>query len=306
MSYIIKTSRLTKAYEGKEIVSDLDMNVKKGEIYGFLGPNGAGKTSVMKMLMNLVKPTSGEIELFNEPLTNTSYEVFRRIGSMIEYPVFYEKLSAKENLDLHCEYMGYYNKNSIGEALEMVGLRNINEKPVKSFSLGMKQRLGIARAIITKPELLILDEPVNGLDPVGIKEIRNLFQMLSKEYGITLLISSHLLSEIEQIANTIGVISNGRLIEEVSMNYIKEQKTDYVQLVSQDHKKACFVLENILNISNFKVIAEDTIRIYESEVSQTVISKKLIENNVGIESISKHNTSLEEYFLNLIQQGKAG
>ncbi|MED4455741.1 ABC transporter ATP-binding protein [Metabacillus fastidiosus] len=306
MSYIIKTSRLTKAYEGKEIVSDFDMNVKKGEIYGFLGPNGAGKTSVMKMLMNLVKPTSGEIELFDEPLTNTSYEVFRRIGSMIEYPVFYEKLSAKENLDLHCEYMGYYNKNSIGEALEMVGLKNINEKPVKSFSLGMKQRLGIARAIITKPELLILDEPVNGLDPVGIKEIRNLFQMLSKEYGITLLISSHLLSEIEQIANTIGVISNGRLIEEVSMNYIKEQKTDYVQLVSKDHKKACFVLENILNISNFKVIAEDTIRIYESEVSQTVISKKLIENNVGIESISKHNTSLEEYFLNLIQQGKAG
>ena len=196
------------------------MHVKKGEIYGFLGPNGAGKTTIMKMLTNLIKPTSGDIEIFGDKLTDTSYEVLKRMGTIIEYPIFYEKLTAKENLLLHCEYMGYYNKEAIDQALQLVYLTNIEDKPVKDFSLGMKQRLGIARAIMTKPELLILDEPINGLDPIGIKEMRDLFKMLCKEYGITILISSHILAEIEQIADTIGIINNGRLVEEISMENI--------------------------------------------------------------------------------------
>lgn len=191
MSYILRTNSLIKAFDNEEVVSNVSMNIKKGEIYGFLGPNGAGKTTVMRMITNLIKPTSGEIELFGEKLTDTSYEVLKRIGSIIEYPVFYDKLTGRENLELHLEYMGYHDIRAIDKSLELLNLKNIDKKLVKDFSLGMKQRLGIARAISTKPELLILDEPINGLDPIGIKEIRDLLKMLCKEYGITIFISSH-------------------------------------------------------------------------------------------------------------------
>lgn len=303
MSYILKTNNLIKTYNGKEVISNVSMNIKKGEIYGFLGPNGAGKTTIMKMITNLIKPTSGEIEIFGEKLTNTSYELLKRLGTIIEYPVFYEKLTARENLDLHCEYMGYYDKKAIDKALELVNLKNINNKPVKDFSLGMKQRLGIARAITTKPELLILDEPINGLDPIGIKELRNLFKMLSKQYGITILISSHILGEIEQMADTIGVINNGKLIKEVSMDSIRKNNTEYIELVTNDCKKATYVLSNTLNISNFKVVDNNLIRIYEDNISQSVILKTLIINDIVIKEITTRNISLEDYFLSLLNGG---
>ena len=181
MNYILQAKDLTKVYKNKEVVSNVNLHVKKGEIYGFLGPNGAGKTTIMRMILNLVKPSKGEILVFGQKLTPTSYEVFKRIGNIIEYPVFYEKLTARENLNLHCEYIGYYDKDGIDSALTMVQLKDFEEKQVKDFSLGMKQRLGIARAILSKPELLILDEPLNGLDPVGIKELRTLFKILKEE-----------------------------------------------------------------------------------------------------------------------------
>lgn len=304
MSYILKTSNLTKTYNGKEVVSNVNMNIKKGEIYGFLGPNGAGKTTIMKMMTNLVKPTSGEVEIFGEKITDKSYEMLKRLGSIIEYPVFYERLTGRENLELHCGYMCYLDKGAIDKALDLVNLKNIDNKLVKDYSLGMKQRLGIARAITTKPELLILDEPINGLDPIGIKELRVLFKMLSKEYGITILLSSHILGEIEQIADTIGVISNGRLIEEVSMESIRESNTEYIELVTKDYTKASFILSNNLNISNFKVIDNGVIRIYETTVPQNIISKTLILNDVLIEEITKKNSSLEEHFLNLLNGGE--
>jgi len=280
------------------------MNIKKGEIYGFLGPNGAGKTTIMKMMTNLVKPTSGEVEIFGEKLTDKSYEVLKRLGSIIEYPVFYDRLTGRENLELHCEYMGYHDKGAIDKALNLVNLKNIDNKLVKDYSLGMKQRLSIARAITTKPELLILDEPINGLDPMGIKELRVLFKMLSKEYSITILISSHILGEIEQIADTIGVINNGRLIEEVSMESIREGNTEYIEIVTKDYKKALFIISNTLNISNFKLIDNSVIRIYETTVPQNIISKTLILNDILIEEITKKNSSLEEHFLNLLNGGR--
>lgn len=303
MTYILKTCNLTKAYGGKEVVSNVNMNIKKGEIYGFLGPNGAGKTTIMKMVTNLIKPTSGEIEIFGENLTSISYEILKRMGSIIEYPIFYEKLSGRENLELHCEYMGYHDKKAIDRALDLVNLRNIDNKPVKNFSLGMKQRLGIARAITTKPELLILDEPINGLDPVGIKELRNLFKMLSREYGITLLISSHILGEMEQMVDRVGVINSGKLIKEVSMSSIRESNTEYIELVIDDCKKAAYILENNLNIKNFKIVEKDLIRIYDAGISQSNISKALILNGVSIEAINKKNSSLEDYFLKLLNGG---
>ncbi|MFO6497139.1 MULTISPECIES: ABC transporter ATP-binding protein [Bacillus] len=300
MTYIVQTSGLTKTFEGQEVVSNVSMHIRKGEIYGFLGPNGAGKTTIMKMLTSLVKLTSGEINILGHKQTNRSYEILGKIGSMIEYPIFYENLTAIENLNLHCEYMGYHNKTKIQEVLDMVNLKNIDSKPVKTFSLGMKQRLGIARAILTKPDLLILDEPINGLDPVGIKEIRNLFHVLSKEYGMTLLISSHILSEIEQIADTIGVIRDGRLIEEVSMESVRGQNTEYIELVTPNQLQTCFVLEHELQIANFKILNDKTIRIYDAEASQTAISKALVLNDVEIEAMNKKYTSLEEYFVSSI------
>ncbi|MBD7945609.1 ABC transporter ATP-binding protein [Psychrobacillus sp. Sa2BUA9] len=302
MSYILKTNHLTKVFEGREVVSSVNMHVQKGEIYGFLGPNGAGKTTVMKMITNLIKPTNGEIEIFGEKLTDRSFEVLKRIGSIIEYPIFYEKLTARETLDLHCEYMGFYDKKEIEKVLEMVNLHT-GGKRVKEFSLGMKQRLGIARAIITKPELLILDEPINGLDPIGIKEMRELFGMLCKEYGITILVSSHILGEIEQLADTIGVINNGKLIKEISMNQLAQSQSDYIELVVQDGKKAAFLLSDKLQLVNFKMVDDHCIRIYESSVSQQMISKVLYEHDIEIEAISKKTSSLEDYFMKLINGG---
>jgi len=303
MTYIVKTNQLTKVFDGKEVVSAVNMHVKKGEIYGFLGPNGAGKTTVMKMLTNLTKPTSGDIEIFGQKLTDQSYEVLKRLGTIIEYPIFYEDLTAKETLELHCEYMGYYDKKEISHVLDLVKLTNTEEKRVKDFSLGMKQRLGIARAIITKPELLILDEPINGLDPVGIKEIRELFKMLCKEYGITLIVSSHILGEIEQLADTIGVIKNGRLITEVSMEAVNHSQVDYIEVIVNDGKKASLILESVLNITNFKLMDDNCIRIYESTASQKVLTKTLIEHDIEIEGINKKSSSLEDYFLKLINGG---
>ncbi|MGE7944908.1 ABC transporter ATP-binding protein [Lysinibacillus xylanilyticus] len=303
MTYIVKTNQLTKVFEGKEVVSAVNMHVKKGEIYGFLGPNGAGKTTVMKMLTNLTKPTGGDIEIFGEKLTDQSYEVLKRLGTIIEYPIFYENLTAKETLELHCEYMGYYDKKEITHVLDLVKLTNSEEKRVKDFSLGMKQRLGIARAIITKPELLILDEPINGLDPVGIKELRELFKMLCKEYGITIIISSHILGEIEQMADTIGVIKNGRLITEVSMDAVNHSQADYIEVIVNDGKKAAFIIEKELHITNFKLMDDNSIRIYESTASQKVLTKTLIEHDIEIEGISKKTSSLEDYFLKLINGG---
>lgn len=299
MTTILQTRGLTKIYQGKEAVNQVNMTIKQGEIYGFLGPNGAGKTTVMKMITNLVKPTVGEIEFYGEKMSENSYEMLKRMGCIIEYPVFYDKLTARENLILHGEYMGYYDSTAMEDALELVKLTGVDKKPVKQFSLGMKQRLGIARAVMTKPELLILDEPINGLDPLGIKELREVFRMLSREYGMTLLISSHILGEIEQIADTIGVIRDGVLIEEVAMDTIRNQNTEYIELVTRETAKAVYILEHKLAVSNFKVLDPRTIRIYDN-VSQLVLNKALAEANVELESLSKRHHSLEDHFVQLM------
>ena len=301
MTTVLRTRQLTKTYQGKDVVQNVSMNVRAGEIYGFLGPNGAGKTTVMKMIANLVKPTAGEIELFGQRLTSGSYGVLGRMGAIIEYPVFYDKLTAEDNLKLHCEYMGYHAPKAIEEALELVRLQNVENKMVKDFSLGMKQRLGIARAIVTKPGLLILDEPINGLDPMGIKEFRDIFKTLSREYGITLLISSHILGEIELVADRIGVINNGMLLEEVSMADVREKNKSYIELKTRDCAKAAYVIENELRLSNFRVIGNESIRIYDLSMEQRDIARTLVQHDVAIESIGKHSSTLEEYFLGVMK-----
>lgn len=299
MSYIIQTDRLCKTIAGKQLVTNVNIHVKKGEIYGFLGPNGAGKTTVMKMITNLWKPTGGTITLFDKPLLPDSYEVLKRMGSIIEFPAFYEQLSVRENLNLHCEYMGYYKKGSVSEALEMLSLSDAADKPVKSCSLGMKQRLGIARAILSRPELVILDEPANGLDPAGMKQIRDLFRMLSSEYGMTLMISSHLLTEIESIADTVGVISHGKMIKEIAMKEIAEMNSAYIELIVENTKQASFVLSDKLHLSNFKIMDDSKIRIYERGLKTQTVLKELTDSSVNIISIRQHTETLEDYFLKM-------
>ncbi len=302
MSYILQTSHLSKTIDGKQLVTDVNIHVKKGEVYGFLGPNGAGKTTVMKMLTNLWKPTSGTVALFGKALEKTSYEVLKRMGSIIEFPTFYDHMSGKDNLQLHCEYMGYYNKGSVEEALGMLGLSDAADKPAGSYSLGMKQRLGIARAILCKPELVILDEPTNGLDPAGMKQIRDLFRMLCTEYGMTLMISSHLLPEIESIADTVGVIHHGKMMKEISMKEIAETNTAYIELAVEDTKKAAYVLAEKMQLSNFKIVNDSGIRIYEQGVTTQKISRELMANDVEIASISQHTENLEDYFLKITSE----
>lgn len=299
MSYILQTSRLTKSIGGKELVRDVDIHVKKGEIYGFLGPNGAGKTTVMKMILNLWKPDMGTVELFGKPLTPQSYEVMRRIGSIIEFPVFYEHMTGLENLRMHCEYMGYYQHGSVEKALEMLDLTEAAKTPVRNYSLGMKERLGIARAVLCKPELLILDEPTNGLDPAGMKQIRELLRTLCAEQGTTVVVSSHILSEIESIADTIGIIHQGRMKKEIGLKEIGEMSLACIELSVQNPERAAYVLADKLGLTNFRVIDGKEIRIYDDRVTTEEMTKTLALNEVAVTSIGRKAETLEDYFLKL-------
>ena len=301
---MIQTNQLTKIIGGKELVKDVNIHVRKGEIYGFLGPNGAGKTTVMKMITNLWKPTYGTIELFGKVLTPTSYEVLKRMASIIEFPCFYEHMSGRENLELHCEYMGYHTPGSVENALKLLGLLEAGEQQVKKYSLGMKQRLGIARAILCRTELLVLDEPTNGLDPAGMKQLRDLFKMLCTEYGITIIISSHILSEVESIADTIGIIAHGRMMREISMQEISEINTAYIELAVTDTKAAAYVLDDKLELKNFKVIDAHHIRIYDDQIQISALSKGLALNDIAIDFIGRKSERLEDYFLKITEEGE--
>lgn len=304
MPYILQTDCLTKTIGGKELVKDVDIHIKKGEIYGFLGPNGAGKTTVMKMLTNLWKPTDGRIEIFGETLTPKSCQVLKRMGSIIEFPTFYEHMTGYENLKLHCEYMGYYHHGSIENALDLLALSDAAGKTVKNYSLGMKERLGIARAILTRPELLILDEPTNGLDPAGMKQIRDLLKNLCTEYEITIMISTHILSEIESIADTVGVIHHGRMMKEVGMGEIRDESLAYMELSVENMERAAYVLTEKLGIINFKIPREGWIRIYDDRISPQELSKELAFNDVSVISLGKKGETLEDYFLKMTGEEK--
>lgn len=303
VDYIMETVWLRKSYKGNVVVNDVNIHVPKGAIYGFVGPNGAGKSTVMKMILNLIQPEAGEVQLFGEKVTDQSYEVFKRVGSIIENPYFYEKMTARQNLELHCDYMGFPNKERIDEVLQMVDLQNVEGKQIRHYSLGMKQRLAIARAILAKPEFLILDEPINALDPEGIREMRNLFQRLNQEDETTIFISSHILSEVDLIADTIGIIQHGNLLAELPIEEIHKHQTEYISLQVDDVAHAATLLEQ-MDITNFSVLDQEFIRIYDSNISGKVLSKALIESGVGLESLGRKQDTLEDYFFQLTEEGK--
>ena len=217
----VEIRNLTKVFDGKEVLRGCNLTVQSGTIYGLLGANGAGKTTMFKLITGLLSPTAGNIKVQGETLSIDKKDFLRKMGILIETPVFYNHLSARENLEIHLSYMEH-SFEKIEQVLEMVGLGDTGKQPVSKFSLGMKQRLAIGRAISHSPQILILDKPINGLDPMGIRQIRNLFLSLAKD-GMTLLISSHILSEIEHIADVVGVLTNGNIVQEVAICEIKKQ-----------------------------------------------------------------------------------
>ena len=222
-SFIIETKQLTKKYKGQLAVSNVNLHIKKGSIYGLLGRNGAGKTTLMKMLLGLTPPTSGTFTLFDQTLTGHEKQLYPRIGALIETPGFYPNLTGTENLEIFARLRNLNASHTVKNALETVGLPFRDKKLFREYSLGMKQRLGLANALLHHPQLLILDEPTNGLDPIGIAEIRNFLKTLCKDHGKTLLVSSHILSEIDLLADDIGILDRGVLLEECSIKTLKEK-----------------------------------------------------------------------------------
>lgn len=300
MGNILRTYDLTKKYKNCTAVESLNMSINQGEIYGFLGENGAGKTTTIRMIMGLIKKSGGEIELFSQKYSNKNRELLKRIGSMIEYPGFYPNLTAKENLDIHRRMMGIQDKTCIIDALKTTGIEDVGNKKVKEFSLGMKQRLGISRAILHHPEFLILDEPTNGLDPRGIKEIRELILDLNEKQGITFLISTHILSEIQQMATKIGIINRGTLLEEVSYEELQKRNRHYINLKINNDRKASFILENKLDIHDYEIWEKNVIRIYEKLENISYMNKELVSNDIEVKEIGIKIDSLEDYFLKLV------
>ena len=296
---VLETVDLTKQYGKQFAVSELNMHVKKGEIYGLLGRNGAGKTTTIRMAMGLLQPTKGEVKLFGERLTVPTKQIFNRTGALIESPAFYENLTAKDNLKIIADLRGTQSRDCIDRALMLVNLENETHKKVKQFSLGMKQRLGIAMALMHEPEFIILDEPTNGLDPVGIQQIRLLIQKLCAEKGTTILISSHILSEIEQMANTIGIIDHGKMIEELSMDEIRRRNRHYVKMTVSDMNRTVPLLEKELCITDFEIVSEREIKIYQIETDFEKVNRLLNQNEIGVSEISMNKGNLEEYFLRL-------
>lgn len=300
MTVIIQTNNLTKQFAQNIVIQSVTMTIRKGEIYGFLGPNGSGKTTIMKMLLNLLKPTEGEIFIQGHQVQPTSYDYLQHIGKLIEYPILYEEQSAQKNLELHCMYMDGQGLKNIPEVLALVGLSDVGKKEVKSYSLGMKQRLAIAKAIVTKPDILILDEPINGLDPIGIKEMRELLLQL-KQQGMTILISSHIIAEIESIADTIGILKDGRLIEEVSMKTLREKTSTSLELIVSDVNQARQLIESTLSLSLH--ILDGKLYIEQFSGKPSTIVRLLVQHYIDVEKVETHHESLEQYFVNRIEGG---
>lgn len=302
MEHIITTQALTKDYGSKPVVRDLTLKVPPGSIYGFLGPNGAGKSTTMKMLLGLVKPTAGSIFILGKPvLEENRLELLKNTGSLIESPSYYGHLSARENLQIVCTLKNV-PETGIDSVLRIVRLEKQQDKKVKHFSLGMKQRLGLAAALLGHPRLLLLDEPTNGLDPAGIQEMRELICSLPGKYGMTILVSSHLLSEIDQMATHVGIIEKGALIFQGSLESLHRHSRSRIRLRTTDNGRAFRVLKN----AQLPVAADKDghgLFLHSTEDSRVLQCGRLLaDQEIGILRLEEMQMSLEEIFLKLTEK----
>ncbi|MDE7264796.1 MAG: ATP-binding cassette domain-containing protein [Clostridia bacterium] len=292
MDYVIKTENLTKKFGNKIAVNSVNLNILRGEIYGFIGKNGAGKTTTMKMLLGTSMPTSGKIELFGSGELNKQRA---KIGSLIEAPGLYKSCTAYENMKRFSILFGV-KEEKIKELLEFVGLGNVGNKKVKAFSLGMKQRLGIAVALLGKPELLVLDEPINGLDPAGIKEIRDLILQLNKEKQITVLVSSHLLDELSKVVTKYGIINQGYLVEEITAEELNHRCRKYLSIGVDDAQKAVTVIQKFL--PNVTVEAEEgLVKVFSELEDRAALLSKLVKSGLNVSDYFYKQDGFEDYFI---------
>ena len=294
---LLQTRNLTKQYGRHRAVDDVNMHIKKGAIYGFIGRNGAGKTTCLKMISGLSTPSYGEIEMFGYKGKDLQ-KVRSRVGCLIEAPGLYGNMSAYDNLNIKCKLTGIKKKGYIEELLKTVGLDTVGEKKTKHYSLGMKQRLGIALALVGEPDLLILDEPINGLDPQGIVEVRETIQKLAKERGMTICISSHILEELSKIATHYGIIHNGSLIQELTREELMTRCSERMELTLDDPKAALPILDQ-MGFTNYQVVNQSTIHIYERLNESAAVNMELAKAGVPVKGIGITNEELENYFLNL-------
>ena len=297
---VLKTYNITKKYGEQLAVDNVNMTIKKGDIYGFIGQNGAGKTTLIRLITGLIHKSGGEIELLGANEENEVNKARTMVGSLIETPSFYTNMTARENLEVSRLVRNIPGKKCIDEVLELVGLKDVEKKKVKNFSLGMRQRLGIANALMGNPKLLILDEPINGLDPMGIVEIRELLKKINKEKDMTILISSHILSELSELATTYGIISNGKLIEEITAKQLSKKCRQYIDLKVDNTARAVILLERELGISDYEVLEDSNIKVFSNLDNVGEINSLLSRSGIIVESISVKGENLEEYFMNKV------
>ncbi|GGB69060.1 ABC transporter ATP-binding protein [Fictibacillus barbaricus] len=301
---ILRTINLYKKYSDDYVLNNINISIKEGDIYGLIGLNGAGKSSLIRLITGLTAPTNGSIELFDGKSQNLS--IRKRMGAIVESPALIPSMTASENLEVHRLVKGIPGKESIKHKLSLVGLKDTKRKKVKQFSLGMKQRLGLALALLGDPELLILDEPTNGLDPVGVIEFRELIKKLNRERGITILISSHMLSELSQLANRFGILHKGRLVEEISIKELNEKCKQHLLIKVDNVNRAATILENELKTNEFEVKHDGTIKLYAllDEVRQ--VSQSLTNNGLIIEQMTPMGKDLESYFTSIVGSSNNG
>ncbi|MBS4191253.1 ABC transporter ATP-binding protein [Bacillus sp. FJAT-49705] len=298
--YILKTNKLSKKYKHEFALENINVTIKQGDIYGFIGQNGAGKSTMLRLIIGLTFPTSGSIELFGNDNRNELTGVQKRMGAIIENPALFLNMTARENLEVHRLQKGIPGKECVDKTLELVGLKDTGKKKAKNFSLGMKQRLGLAIALLSDPEFIILDEPTNGLDPMGIVELRELIKKLNREKGLTVLISSHILSELHQLATKFGIIHKGKLLEELTSKELDEKCRQHLRIKVDDPTRGAIVLEQILFTTDFEVMQDGVIKLYSHIDDVRKVSQTLTNNGLVIEHLSQNGDSLESYFSKLV------
>ncbi len=294
---LLQTTSLTKQFGRHRAVDQVNLHIKKGAIYGFIGRNGAGKTTCLKMISGLSKPSSGEIALFGYT-GNDLKKVRSRVGCLIEAPGLYGNMSAYENIKLKCKLFGIVKESYIQNILELVGLEKTGKKKTKQFSLGMKQRLGIGLALVGEPDLLILDEPINGLDPQGIAEMRDMIQKLNEEHNMTILISSHILEELSKIATDYGIIHNGVLVQELTREELLQRCRERIEITMEHPEQALPVLDE-MKIKNYQVVDKEHIHVFERLNDSAILNMELAKAGCLVKGISMKSEELENYFLNL-------
>jgi len=302
--YVLRTRALIKRYKNQLALDRVDLSIRQGSIYGFIGQNGAGKSTLMKLVAGLAFPTSGTVELFGESGERELVRCRRRIGVAIEGPALYPQMTARDNLEAHRLQRGIPGKDCVDRVLELVGLEGTGRKKARDFSLGMKQRLALAVALLGDPEFLVLDEPTNGLDPMGVVEMRELLRKLNRERGITILISSHILSELDLVATHYGIIHRGRLLEELTAEELRRKCRRYLHVKVNAPQRAAAVFERELATSEYEVMADGVIRLYAHLEKPARVAKALVESGLEVEQFMPMGEDLESYFTARIGGGE--